>query len=188
MKSASRPKVRRLASSADMLDAITASLAGTSAPRHRVTTDEAEAILARVAAGEATTTVCADLELPSRSTWMRAVDSDPALAGRYRTALMARAEVLAEQALEVVFEPPRLDPLTGRVDPGWVLRQRLKWDALRWHASKLDPRKYGEKQMVEAEVTQRTINYVVALPPPMKSVEEMDAEAERVLRPGGGGR
>ena len=116
---------------------------------------------------------------------MRAVDSDPALAGRYRTALMARAEVLAEQALEVVFEPPRLDPLTGRVDPGWVAHQRLKFDALRWTAAKLDPKKFGEKQTVEAEVTQRAVNYVVALPPPLKSVEEWNAEAARVLGPGG---
>lgn len=42
-------------------------------------------------------------------------------------------------------EQPLLDPVTGKIDTGWVQLQRLKIDAKKWELSKLKPEKYGDK-------------------------------------------
>lgn len=67
------------------------------------------------------------------STALLAIDRH-GLADQYARAREARADVLAEESLEIVDNPT-----------GDVQRDRLRLDARKWFASKLFPRKYGDK-------------------------------------------
>jgi hypothetical protein len=69
--------------------------------------------------------------------------------GQYARPRETQAHNLAEQAVEAAFTAP--DPQQGR----------LRFDALRWYASKLLPKVYGER----VEVEQTTRQVIVGEPP-----------------------
>ena len=80
----------------------------------------------------------------------------PHRADKYARAREARADVFAEQTIEIADEEEVnrvIDPETGAVeevtfDATAVARNRLRVDARKWLASKMNPRRYGEKQTV----------------------------------------
>lgn len=79
------------------------------------------------------------------------LDSDPERAAQYARARDRRADVLAERIEQAVEEPVATNS-RGDVDPGAVAEKRLKVDTLKWVASKLAPRRYGDKIEVDASV------------------------------------
>lgn len=96
----------------------------------------AEVILERIASGESLRSVCRDDGMPSVPTVCRWVieDSPPGFAEQY-----ARARAMQTEAL--VDEIPALADDESK-DPQ---RSRLQVDARKWVASKILPRKYGDK-------------------------------------------
>lgn len=111
-------------------------------------------ILALLADGMSLRAICAMDGFPDRENVRRWVDEDPDFAARYVRAREMAAEDVAEELLEIADD--------GRNDwmekvnkdgecIGWMVngeavqRSRLRVDTRKWIASKLLPKKYGEK-------------------------------------------
>jgi transposase len=104
----------------------------------------AEAICARLADGESLRAICRDAAMPCAITvlqWAR--DDRGGFAALYRRAREDQAHTLAELAVEAALSA------TG------PQAARLHFDALRWYASKLLPKVYGDR--VEVEQTVRAV-------------------------------
>lgn len=62
----------------------------------------------------------------------------------YARAREAQAEKMADDIMQIVDEPPMLSA-TGGVDSGDVAHKRLRMDARKWLAGKMNAKKYGDK-------------------------------------------
>jgi hypothetical protein len=120
--------------------------------------DIADEICRRMAEGESLRSICRTEGMPPRRTVAEWVIADrDGYAERYARARELQADALADELLEIADDGRndwmrREDPS----NPGYELnsehvqRSRLRLDARKWLASKILPKKYGEK--VEAEV------------------------------------
>ena len=93
-------------------------------------------ICARIAGGESLRTVCESKDLPDRDTinrWLNA-DSDGELCGQYARAREEQADHYADEIITIADN----ESLTPE-------DRRIMVDARKWVASKLKPRKYGDK-------------------------------------------
>jgi hypothetical protein len=77
-------------------------------------------------------------------TVLRWIDRQPDGRELYMAAKREMAELYASDLMAVVNAEPARDAF-GRVDSGSVQHQRLKADSIKWVASKLLPKVYGEK-------------------------------------------
>ncbi|MGE0630955.1 MAG: terminase small subunit protein [Pseudobdellovibrionaceae bacterium] len=91
-------------------------------------------------------------EYPHYSNFMRWIDSDEKLREKYARAKEEQADYLAEQLLEIADDGSNDWMLNNDPDnPGYKFngehhqRSRLRVDTRKWIASKLKPKKYGEK-------------------------------------------
>lgn len=76
----------------------------------------------------------------------------PEFAEKFRQAKMFQAELLAETLNELCDIPSYVDDYSvERVDSGIVARQRLKVDTIKWQASKLLPKVYGDHKFENLE-------------------------------------
>lgn len=111
---------------------------------HKVHKDVRAEICERIAEGESLRGICQTTGFPAASTvcgWLR----DPnqhAFAERYAQAREDRAALLADQIIEIV-DDAKLDPADKRV----------RMDARKWLAAKMDPHRYGDK--IEQHVSGR---------------------------------
>jgi len=117
----------------------------------------ADAICARLAAGESLRAICRAKGMPAESTvrlWAR--DNVAGFSAQYTRARDIGLDVLAEEILEIA-DTPELGSTTrvsadGEVEitEGDMLQHRkLKIDARKWFLSKLAPKRYGDRQLVE---------------------------------------
>ena len=78
-------------------------------------------------------------------------------ARNYALAKARQAQLMAESIHELCeVETYEDDKGVTRADPGLVAIQRLKVDAVKWEASKLAPKIYGDKQVIEQVTTENT--------------------------------
>lgn len=123
----------------------------------------ADAICERLIGGESLRTICLDADMPSATSVFRWLANDERAAFReqYARAREAQAERMAEEILQIADEEvtmvKRSKHQPGAADDGEdgdvevvfdataVQRNRLRVDARKWLASKLAPKKYGEK-------------------------------------------
>lgn len=111
-------------------------------------------ILDRVATGEPLSKVCSSAEMPTRKSFFEWVANDDTIKNRYEVAIQMRAELLAEDIIaisdEVVLET-KYDGEDVKIvmDATAVARNRLRVDARKWLASKMAPKKYGDKTTQE---------------------------------------
>ena len=75
---------------------------------------------------------------------------------KYAQAKMFQAELLAEQIHKISNNPLMYHDAEGneRVDSGSVALARLRVDSIKWHASKLAPKIYGDRQVIEQTTTE----------------------------------
>lgn len=102
-------------------------------------------ILEEIEKGRALRNVLKDKDTPSSSTFFIWIDEDKTLAKRYARACETRGDAKFESIENDYNEEPQRDPETGKIDTGWVQLQRLKIDTKKWEASKLNPKKYGDR-------------------------------------------
>jgi hypothetical protein len=113
-------------------------------------TDETAALIcARLAEGESLRTICKADDMPGFSTVMRWLADNSAFRDQYARAREAQADKLAEEILEIA-DDGRNDTYTDddgneRTNQEVVARSRLRVDARKWLASKMAPKKYGDK-------------------------------------------
>jgi len=95
-------------------------------------------------------------ELPSYDTirvwrWDR-----PEFSAKYAEAKRFQAELMAESIEDIIDETLQYSYQDGegvtRLDSGILGHARLRVDSRRWHASKLAPKIYGDKQQTEVTV------------------------------------
>ena len=114
----------------------------------------AEKICQRIANGDSLVTIGKDAKFPARSTIMKWL-ADSACDGfvdKYTRAKEDQADFYAAQVIEiadkvrpVVKKTLKDDGKVEEVHTDGVERSRLMMDARKWYASKLAPKKYGDK-------------------------------------------
>jgi len=118
------------------------------------------AILDAIANGQSLSSILRREGMPSYSWAKLQLRSDPGLRRQYDQALEDRGDRLAEELIELAFTKIP-DDLDGRAQSAWVQHLRIKIDVLKWSASKLRPRVYGER--IDVSVTNMQISITQAL-------------------------
>ncbi len=106
----------------------------------------------RLSCGESLRTICKDEDMPVPSTvflWMR---KHPEFSKQYAQAKEESADALFEEILDIAdngtndwMEIHDPDNPGYRLNKDSISRSRLRVDARKWAASKLKPKKYGDK-------------------------------------------
>lgn len=78
---------------------------------------------------------------------------------QYLNARRLQANVLADSALEIVHEIPRFIDKDGveRIDSGILGQAKLGFETLKWHASKMAPKVWGDKQQLEQAMEENVL-------------------------------
>lgn len=99
-------------------------------------------ILRKITEGESLRSICAEAGIPESTTRLRFRD-DPDLATQYARAREAQADHYAEKIVDTAMTST--DASIGR----------LQMDALKWAASKMAPKRYGDKidHSIQADMT-----------------------------------
>ena len=108
----------------------------------------AATICAELADGKSLRSVCRRDDMPSMVSvfnWLRIY---PEFLKQYEAAKEESADAHSEDMLEIADEPPPINA-NGGVDSGAVADKRLRIDTRKWLASKLKPKKYGDKLQQE---------------------------------------
>lgn len=114
----------------------------------------AEEICVRIMDGESLRRICADENMPVRDTIYRWMLQFKSFSDQYARAREIQAETMADQIVDIAddgLNDTYIDPKTGAtmVDHDVIQRSKLRVDARKWVASKLAPKKYGEKIVQE---------------------------------------
>lgn len=113
----------------------------------------ADEICDRIANGESLVRVCADQHMPSTSVVFKWLGDDARadFADRYARAREAQADFMAQEILHIA-NTPQVGVITTEKPTGtetkiadMIEHRRLQVDARKWLASKLAPKKYGDK-------------------------------------------
>lgn len=119
----------------------------------------ASIICIRIAEGESLRSICADEDMPSKTTvlnWLADKGHSQFLA-QYARAREAQADALVEECLEIADEAsndwmerkgPDGQSLGWQLNGEHVQRSKLRVDTRKWWAARLAPKKYGERQQV----------------------------------------
>ena len=102
----------------------------------------AETILERIANGESMIGICRDEDMPSRFTVIRWMNENKEFATKCARAREEQADLMDDKILECA---DNCTPETAAAD-------RVKISAYQWRASKLQPKKYGDKLEVDANL------------------------------------
>lgn len=97
-------------------------------------------------------------------TFLGWVEANTELSVQYARAREALIEFHLDKTQKITQSDPERAP-DGKVDAGHVGWQRLQYDSAKWYASKLSPKRYGDKTTQEVELngnldSKLTIEYV----------------------------
>lgn len=115
----------------------------------------AATICARIAEGESLRAICRDDAMPALSTVFLWLSNDRAFMEQYAISREEQAETLADQIVSISDEDSATTKSFGEdevqvvFDSVAVARNRLRVDARKWVASKLKPKKYGDRTTTE---------------------------------------
>jgi len=122
------------------------------APPLRVTTftqEVADLICDALAEGHSLRSICAADNMPSKSTVFKWLSEQPAFSDQYARAREAQADCLFDDILEIADDGRNDsyidDEGNRRTDTDVIQRSKLRVEARKWMASKLAPKRYGEK-------------------------------------------
>lgn len=100
---------------------------------------KADAICDRLINGESLRAICEDAEMPDRSTVLRWMNADDDFAAKCAHARLLQADLMDDMILETA----------QACTPETAIADRVKISAYQWRASKLAPKRYGEKTTTE---------------------------------------
>lgn len=117
-------------------------------------------ICARIACGESLRSICRDEGMPSVPTVFSWLASRPDFAKQYARAREEQADVYADEIAEIADANPETVPVYDRegqlievkIDTAFEAWRKTRIDARKWIASKLKPKKYGDKLELDARV------------------------------------
>lgn len=113
----------------------------------------ANVICIRIGEGESLRAICREPGMPDKSTifdWLRKY---PEFADQYVRAREDQAETMAEEIVDIADETPETVPVYDKegnvidikLDSAYISWQKNRIDARKWTASKLRPKKYGDR-------------------------------------------
>ena len=106
-------------------------------------------MLDEIAGGKSLVKVCDMPGMPGRTAFLRRVAADAELQVLYAAAMHARADKYAEETIEIADDGSNDTYVDGdgkvRTDTDVIGRSKLRVDTRKWMASKLAPKKYGDK-------------------------------------------
>jgi len=105
-------------------------------------------ILKRISNGESLRKITRDDHMPHIDTVYLWLLKHPEFSDQYARAREEQAETLADEIIALADEDPIQvvdDKGIARVDSAWVTWQKNRVDARKWVASKLKPKKYGDR-------------------------------------------
>lgn len=111
----------------------------------------ADDICTRLIRGESLISICRDEDMPDETQVYRWLTEKPEFRQKYSTARELQTERFVEETISIadelpVHEVPDVDGGTSmRIDAAGISRNKLRVDTRKWWASKLLPRKYGDK-------------------------------------------
>lgn len=124
-------------------------------PRHSLPYDEAigDDICERLLLGESLRAICRSEDMPAASTVFKWLRDNPKFAEQYARAKEEQAEMFADEIASIADQTPELEPIRDnegnivemRMHAAYVNYQKNRIDARKWVASKLKPKKYGDK-------------------------------------------
>jgi hypothetical protein len=117
----------------------------------------ADEICDRLVEGESLRKITLDEQMPSASTVFKWLKENADFAEQYAHAREAQADTLADEILDIaddgsndwMGDKDEEDGTTYNGDA--VARSKLRVDARKWVASKLKPKKYGDKQLIGSD-------------------------------------
>jgi len=109
------------------------------------TEDIAAVICGRLADGESLKAICLTEGVPSKKVVYKWLATKPDFLALYTQAREDQADTLADEILEIADDRSRDLDDKGKVDRDVIDRARLRVDSRKWIASKLKPKKYGDK-------------------------------------------
>lgn len=110
-----------------------------------------QSICTRMVQGESLRTICKDEKMPGLQTVLDWLDAKEDFRGKYAHARELQADALAEECLEIADDGTNDWMEKKGNNPGYdfngeaAARSRLRLEQRRWYASKLAPKKYGDK-------------------------------------------
>lgn len=118
------------------------------------TEDLALSICEQIAEGKSLRSICAQEDMPAKSTVFKWLTIHQEFADHYAHARDAQADALADEIIDIADDSALdtiVDPETGRetTNAEIVARSRLRVDARKWVAAKLKPKKYGDRTTTE---------------------------------------
>ena len=111
-----------------------------------------ERICNGIAEGKSASSMCIEVGISKQTLW-RWLDEDQELSDQYARAKELCAELYVSQIIAIADESDNdisVDPDTGKeyTNHDVIARARLRVDARKWYASKLAPKRYGDKVQV----------------------------------------
>jgi hypothetical protein len=135
----------------------------------------ADAVCERLANGKSLRAICRDEAMPSLTTVMMWARTDEKFTQQYTRAREQQADVLADEIVDIADEDPQTiltrsedgesDARELRIDGAAVQFQRLRIDARKWFASKVAPKKYGDKLELAGDKERPLTVLNVQMPP-----------------------
>jgi hypothetical protein len=124
------------------------------------TEELAAAICAEIVDGMSLRSICRRDDMPAISTVMLWLTRHPLFSEQYAHAREAQADTLADELLEICDDATNdfMEKVAKNgqtyiaVDQDNINRSRLRVETRKWIASKLKPKKYGERLMVDSTV------------------------------------
>jgi hypothetical protein len=119
----------------------------------KYTQELADTICEQLASGDSMRTVCKEDEMPAMSTLFRWLREIPEFRQQYEKAKEEAADAFAEEILDIaddgsndwMIKHGKDDQESWQLNGEHVQRSRLRIDSRKWIASKLKPKKYGDK-------------------------------------------
>lgn len=101
--------------------------------------------------------------------WLR---EDAEFSTNYARAREEQADTFADELMEIADEQPPCDE-NGKTDAAWIAWQKNRIEARKWIASKMKPKKYGDRQQIDQNVKVEV------------SMEQVDSRIARLLEKAG---
>lgn len=132
----------------------------------KYTPELADKICEQLACGISLRTVCKAEDVPSAATVFSWLRSNPEFLEQYTRAKEESADALIEESLDIAddgtndwMERNGNDgaPIGWQLNGEHIQRSRLRIETRKWMASKLKPKKYGDRQTIEHEVSDNLV-------------------------------
>lgn len=130
--------------------------------------DLIENICEKIANGRSLRSICAEDGMPTTSTVCKWLIENKEFSEQYARARDKQADYFAEEIIEIAD--------SAEAESAAVSKAKLQIDARKWAASKIAPKKYGDKQEIDVKSSDGSMRPTVRL-----NAEEFRKIAEDVL-------